>query len=664
MFDKILIANRGEIACRVIRTARRLGIRTVAVYSEADARALHVEMADEAYPIGPPPARESYLAIDRILEAARSSGAQAIHPGYGFLAENAGFADACERAGVTFIGPPASAIRAMGSKSTAKALMEKSGVPLVPGYYGDAQDFEALSSAAARIGYPVLLKASAGGGGKGMRVVQRASELAAAVASAQREATSSFGEGRLLLEKYLGCPRHVEVQVFADTHSHVVYLFDRDCSIQRRYQKVVEEAPAPGLDESFRRAMGEAACAAARAIGYVNAGTVEFLVDRGAFYFMEMNTRLQVEHPVTELITGYDLVEWQLRVAAGDALPKTQEQIQQYGHAIEARIYAEDPAREFRPSIGVLTHLKAPAETDHVRVDSGVRAGEEISIHYDPMIAKLAVWDHDRAGAIRRLRHALADYEIAGVATNLAFLARVAAHSAYAAGILDTGFIPRHAAELLPAVQPAPREALVAAVLHVLSDQRRNRERHAEASADRWSPWNSSRAWRMNSAGYQDLVFRDADAQISVRVYPQPDGDFRALLSGTHLRIHGAGNHIWIDGVKTPAAVVRNSDRFSVMIDGVTHDLHFVNPLAPAGAEEESTGSLTAPMPGRIIQVLTEPGALVRRGAPLLVLEAMKMEYTISAPADGKVETIRYAAGEVVREGAELLVFAPSEMGS
>jgi 3-methylcrotonyl-CoA carboxylase alpha subunit len=660
MFDKILIANRGEIACRVIRTARRLGIRTVAVYSEADTRALHVEMADEAYPIGPPRARESYLAIHRILDVARISAAQAIHPGYGFLSENAEFAEACERAGVKFIGPPASAIRAMGSKSAAKTLMEKSGVPLVPGYHGDAQDLEAFTAAAARIGYPVLLKASAGGGGKGMRVVRNASDLAASVASAQREATSSFGEGRLLLEKYMPCPRHVEVQVFADTQGHAVYLFDRDCSIQRRYQKVVEEAPAPGLDQPLRHAMGEAACAAARAIGYVNAGTVEFLVDQGAFYFMEMNTRLQVEHPVTELITGYDLVEWQLRVAAGSVLPKTQEQIQQHGHAIEARVYAEDPAREFRPSIGVLTHLKAPAETAHVRVDSGVRAGDEISIHYDPMIAKLVVWDRDRASAVQRLRHALADYEVAGVATNLAFLARVAAHPAYAAGALDTGFIPRNAAELLPAVEPAPREALVAAALHVLSDQRRDSESHAAASTDRWSPWNSSNAWRMNGAGYQDLVFRDADARITVRVHPQADGGFQALLSGAPLRIHGTGNHIWIDGVKTSAAVVRNADRFTVMIEGVNHELSFVNPLAPAGAQEESTGTLTAPMPGRIIQVLTKPGAVVLRGAPLIVLEAMKMEYTITAPADGKVEMIRYTAGEVVGEGAELLAFAPA----
>ncbi len=658
MFEKILIANRGEIACRIIRTARRMGIRTVAVYSEADARALHVEMADEALPIGPPPARESYLAIDRILEAARQSGAHAIHPGYGFLSENPAFAEACEAAGVVFIGPPASAIRAMGSKSAAKTLMEKSGVPLVPGYHGEAQDPDSLAAAAAAIGYPVLLKASAGGGGKGMRIVQRASDLPAAVASAQREAASSFGDGRLLLEKYLACPRHVEVQVFADTHGHVIYLFDRDCSIQRRYQKVVEEAPAPGLEESLRRSMGEAACAAARAIGYVNAGTVEFLVDHGAFYFMEMNTRLQVEHPVTERITGLDLVEWQLRVAAGGVLPKTQQQLESHGHAIEARVYAEDPAREFRPSIGVLTHLKPPRETEYVRVDSGVRAGDEISVHYDPMIAKLIVWERDRPAAVQRLRRALEDYEVAGVATNLAFLARVAAHSAYGAGAIDTGFIPRHAAELLPVAQPAPREALLAAVLRLLADQRRETGKRAAASTDPWSPWNTHIAWRMNSAGYQDVVFRDGESQISIRVYPNADGSFQALLSGALLQIRGADDHISIDGVKTAVTVVRQADRFTSIIRGINHDLHFIDPLAPAGSAEQAGGTLTAPMPGRIIHVLTEPGATVQRGAPLLVLEAMKMEYTITAPADGTVEKIHYAPGDVVNEGAELIAFA------
>jgi 3-methylcrotonyl-CoA carboxylase alpha subunit len=655
MFEKILIANRGEIACRVIRTAHRLGIRTAAVYSEADARALHVEMAGEAYPIGPAPARESYLRIDRILDAARRSGAQAIHPGYGFLSENADFSEACAQAGIAFIGPPAAAIRAMGLKSAAKALMAQSGVPVVPGYHGAAQDLDIFAAEAARIGYPVLIKASAGGGGKGMRVVERADDLAAAVASAQRESASSFGDDRLLLEKYLTRPRHIEIQVFADSHGHAVSLFDRDCSIQRRYQKVIEEAPAPGLDSARRRSMGEAACAAARAIGYVNAGTVEFIVEGDAFYFMEMNTRLQVEHPVTEAITGLDLVEWQLRVAAGEALPKTAEELRIDGHAIEARVYAEDPARDFRPSIGTLTHLKPPAENAHVRVDTGVRAGDAISIYYDPLIAKLIVWDRDRPAALRRLRNALAEYEVAGVTTNIGFLAALAAHPAFTADGLDTGFIARHSAELLPPAQPAPREVLAAAVTRVLADQRREAERCAADSHDPWSPWNQLLPWRMNGQGYQDLVFRDGESSVTVRVYPHRDGSFRADFPDGPAEVSGL---LSVDGVRLPVSVVRHGDDITVIRNGINHQLKWIDLQALYGTEEEAVGRLTAPMPGRIVQVIVEPGAEVKRGAPLLVLEAMKMEYTITAPADGKIEAIRYAAGDVVDEGAELISFA------
>ncbi len=537
MFEKILIANRGEIACRIIRTARRLGVRTVAVYSEADAHALHVEMADEAHPIGPPPARESYLNIGRILDAARRSGAQAVHPGYGFLSENADFAAACVAAGLNFIGPPASAIRAMGLKSASKALMERSGVPVVPGYYGDAQDLATLTAAAERTGYPVLLKASAGGGGKGMRVVERRADLEGAVSSAKREAASSFGDDRLLIERYLTNPRHIEIQIFADSHGQVISLFERDCSIQRRHQKVIEEAPAPGMDPARRRSMGEAACAAARAIGYVNAGTVEFIVEGDAFYFMEMNTRLQVEHPVTEFITGLDLVEWQLRVAAGEPLPQSAEEVRIYGHAIEARIYAEDPAREFRPSIGTLWHLATPKENQHVRVDTGVRASDAVIIDYDPMIAKLIVWDKDREGAVRRLRGALAEYQVAGVTTNIALLSAIAAHPAFAAGQLDTGFIGRHAAELTPASKPAPREVLAAAVLRVLRDQQREAAERAAATADPWSPWNQLTSWRMNGAGYQDLIFEEGESKITVRVHPWPDGQ----LPGSVARWRGGG---------------------------------------------------------------------------------------------------------------------------
>ncbi|MBF0333350.1 MAG: acetyl-CoA carboxylase biotin carboxylase subunit, partial [Alphaproteobacteria bacterium] len=450
MFDKILIANRGEIACRVIRTCRRMGVRSVAVFSDADASAMHVAMADEAIHIGPAPARESYLRGDVILEAARRAGAQAVHPGYGFLSENAAFARACEAAGVVFIGPPVPAIEAMGSKVESKRLMETAGVPMVPGYHGAEQSAEALCAAARKIGFPVLVKASAGGGGKGMRVVRAESELAEAVASARREAESSFGDGMLLIERYVEQPRHVEIQVFADRHGNVVHLWERDCSLQRRHQKVIEEAPAPGLEDSVRARMGEAGVAAARAVGYVGAGTVEFLYSAGGFYFIEMNTRLQVEHPVTEMITGRDLVEWQLRVAAGERLPLTQAEIPRRGHAFEARLYAEDPARDFMPSIGTLHHLRPPAEGPHVRVDTGVREGDAVSIHYDPMIAKLIVWDEDRPAALRRLRAALAEYEVVGVATNAAFLAALAGHPDFAKDAVDTGFIERHRAELVP----------------------------------------------------------------------------------------------------------------------------------------------------------------------------------------------------------------------
>ena len=660
MFDKILIANRGEIACRVIRTADRLGVRTVAVYSEADARALHVEMAGEAYPIGPAPALQSYLSVDRILDAARRSGAQAIHPGYGFLSENPAFAEACEAAGIVFIGPPAAAIRAMGSKSAAKSLMQKSGVPLVPGYHSDAQDLPAFAAAAERIGYPVLLKASAGGGGKGMRVVERPSDLESAIASARREAASSFGDDQLLVERYLSRARHIEIQVFADSHGNIVYLFERDCSIQRRHQKVIEEAPAPGMDPARRRAMGEAACAAAHAIGYVNAGTVEFLADSDAFYFMEMNTRLQVEHPVTEFITGLDLVEWQLRVAAGGRLPKTQNELNISGHAIEARVYAEDPARDFRPSIGLLTHVKPPAENAHVRVDTGVRTGDAISVYYDPMIAKLIVWDHDRASAVHRLRRALADYEVVGVTTNLPLLGAIAAHPAFAAGEEDTGFIPRHSAELLPLAGPASRTVLAAAVLRIFADRQREIRAHAELSGDPWSPWNQLTAWRMNGDGYQDLQFRDRESTIALRAHPRRDGSFRVDFPGGPAEVSGAIDDglIRIDGVQTRVSVIRGPAEITVIHEGLNHSLTIVDPLAAAGVEEQAAGRLTAPMPGRITQVLTRAGAAVKRGAPLVVLEAMKMEYTITAPVDGTVEEIRFRPGDVVDEGAELLTFA------
>jgi 3-methylcrotonyl-CoA carboxylase alpha subunit len=656
MFDKILIANRGEIACRIIRTARRMSVRTVAVYSEADRGALHVEMADEAYLIGPPPARESYLHIEKILDAAHRSGAQAIHPGYGFLSENAEFAEACEAAGIRFIGPPAAAMRAMGLKSAAKDLMAQSGVPIVPGYNGEAQDLDTLTSAAAGIGYPVLIKASAGGGGKGMRVVEQPADLAAAVASAAREAVSAFGNGRLLLEKYLAQPRHIEIQIFADSHGNVVSLFERDCSLQRRYQKVLEEAPAPFMDPARRRSMGEAACAAARAVGYVNAGTIEFLVHGGHFYFMEMNTRLQVEHPVTEGITGLDLVEWQLRVAAGEPLPKRAEELAIRGHAVEARIYAEDPAHEYRPSIGVLTHVKPPAG-DQVRVDTGVRTGDAICVYYDPLIAKLVVWGDSREQAITRLRHALADYEIAGVTTNIAFLGSVAAHPDYQAGRFDTGFLERRKADLITAPQPASREVLAAALLAVLSEQRRKVAESATLSGDPWSPWNQLNAWRLNGKAYQDIEFSEADARFRVRVFPSWSGGVCVELPQGPADLSEHTGAAFIDGVKLRASAVWSGGRLVVFHDGARHTLEWIDPLASRGGQTEAAGRLTAPMPGRIVRVLVQKGAEVKRGTPLVILEAMKMEYTITAPADGAISAVHYAPGDVVEEGAELISF-------
>ena len=460
MFDKILIANRGEIACRVAHTCRRLGVRSVAVYSEADANARHVTLCDEAYLLGPAPARDSYLKSDLILEIAQRCGAQAIHPGYGFLSENAEFAEACGKAGVVFIGPPAEAIRAMGSKSAAKTIMAAAGVPLVPGYHGADQDHDILAKAAEEIGYPVLIKASAGGGGKGMRIVEAATGLADGIAAAKRESMASFGDDHVLVEKYLLQPRHIEIQVFADTQHDAVYLFERDCSVQRRHQKVLEEAPAPGMTPERRQEMGKAAVAAAQAIGYVGAGTVEFIVHAdGTFYFMEMNTRLQVEHPVTEMISGQDLVEWQLRVASGEPLPCSQEDLSIKGHAFEARIYAEDPDRDFLPATGILQHLSTPEEGPHVRIDTGVRQGDEVSVHYDPMIAKLIAWDQDRDSALRRLRQALGDYQVVGVTTNLRLLSALSAHPAFAAGQLDTGFIEQHREQLFPERQPVANQS-------------------------------------------------------------------------------------------------------------------------------------------------------------------------------------------------------------
>jgi 3-methylcrotonyl-CoA carboxylase alpha subunit len=670
MFRTLLIANRGEIACRVMRTAKRLGLRTVAVYSAADAGAMHVAMADEAHLIGPAPPRESYLRIDRIIEVAQRTGADAIHPGYGFLSENEEFAEACAKAGVTFVGPPASAIRAMGDKSRSKVLMEKAGVPLVPGYHGEDQAEKALQAAADRIGYPVLIKASAGGGGKGMKVVETAAEFSAQLASAKREAASSFGDDRVLVEKYLTRPRHIEIQVFADQHGNCVYLFERDCSIQRRHQKVLEEAPAPGMTEERRRAMGEAAVAAARAVGYVGAGTVEFIADpSGQFYFMEMNTRLQVEHPVTEMITGTDLVEWQLQVASGERLPKLQDQLAIGGHAIEARLYAEDPARDFLPSTGTLAHLRFPDPSPQVRVDTGVRQGDAISIHYDPMIAKLIVWDRDRPAALRRLATALGHCEAIGLTTNVAFLHAVATHPAYLAGEVDTGFIPRHRDALIPPLPPADDRDLALAALALLLVRVGEAARHASGSGDPWSPWHAADGWRLNGDNHHTLRFRDPargeDAEIAVVAHFRRLGYALDLPGGQQeaagvLDVDGALTAT-IGGTRSRVSVVRQGDQIALIDGARVRRLQFIDPLAGAAAREVEDGRLQAPMPGKVTAVHVAAGAKVKRGQALMVLEAMKMEHSITAPADGIVTEIRFAAGEQVPEGAELIVFEKTE---
>ena len=662
MFDAVLIANRGEIACRVIRTLKRLGIRAIAVYSDADQGALHVVQADQAIRIGPAPASESYLRADAILDAARRAGAQAIHPGYGFLAENAGFARACRDAGLIFVGPSPEAIETMGAKDRAKAVAAAAEVPLVPGHHGGAQDDASLLEAAHELGFPVLLKAVAGGGGKGMRVVSRPDEFAAALEGARREAQAAFGDERMLLERYLDAPRHIEVQVFGDRHGQVVHLFERDCSVQRRHQKVLEEAPAPGISAQQRAALGATAVRLARAIDYTGAGTIEFLMDQsGAFYFMEMNTRLQVEHPVTEMITGLDLVEWQLRVAAGERLPLSQKEIALAGHAIEGRLYAEDPEHGFLPSTGTLAHARLPASGPSVRVETGVRAGDRISPFYDPMLAKIVVWGPDRAAALRRLRGALFDTEVVGLSTNLEFLARVVDHDAFASGAVATAFVADHAAELLAPAPPPDDEALAIAALWLLCRQRREAVAAAAAGADPHSPWHRVDGWRLNDVGHQTLRLRAAGEVVEI--------DAQAESAGWRLRINGreligaaeladdGGLEVELEGARGRAGVVAFGEQMHLFTPHGRYLVQRVDPLAIAAAEDEVGDVLTAPMPGRIVRQLIAAGDRVGRGAPLLVLEAMKMEHTIVAPGDGRIAALRYAEGDQVDEGAVLLDF-------
>ena len=662
MFRKILIANRGEIACRVMRTARRMGVRTVAVYSDADRDARHVRLADEARRIGPPAARESYLNVEAILAVARDTGAEAIHPGYGFLSENEGFARACAKAGLVFIGPSPESIAAMGDKSAAKQLMEKARVPLVPGYHGEKQEPGFLAKEAERIGYPVLIKACAGGGGKGMRVVRAAGEFKAALQGAQREARSAFGDERVLIERCLERPRHIEVQVFGDTQGNLVHLFERDCSVQRRHQKVLEEAPAPGMTEKRRKEMGEAAVAAARAVKYVGAGTVEFIAEQdGRFYFMEMNTRLQVEHPVTEMITGLDLVEWQLRVAAGEPLPLGQGDLRIRGHAIEARLYAEDPARDFLPQTGRLAHLRFPEDAADLRTDTGVESGASITPYYDPMIAKLIAWGEDRSAALARLAAALDEVEIAGLQTNVEFLARTVRSRAFASAELDTGLIERSRAELFPSRAPLSDQVLAAAAYAELLAEEHAAGARAAVSGDPHSPWDRVDGWRLNQDSHHAFAFAEGGERHLVSVHFRGAG-LRFGIAGREFALEGERLPdgrllVRLDGRACKARAVRDGRDWHVFIDGAHRRLTLHDELEGLDVDAVS-GSLAAPMPGKVIAVMVKPGDKVSKGTPLLILEAMKMEHTIAAPEDGVVKEVCFAAGEQVPEGAELLKLA------
>ncbi len=670
MFTKILIANRGEIACRVIKTARKMGILTVAVYSDADANSLHVNMADEAIYLGPSPSRESYLLAEKVVDAAIRTGAQAIHPGYGFLSENADFCRLCQQNSIVFIGPPVSAIEAMGSKSAAKNIMEKAQVPLVPGYHGDDQAEQTLKQAADAMGYPVLLKATAGGGGKGMRQVWKATEFAAELAAAKREAKSAFAEDTMLVEKYLTQPRHVEIQVFCDNHDNAVYLFERDCSVQRRHQKVIEEAPAFGMSENLRQQMGEAAIKSAQAIGYQGAGTVEFLLDVDeSFYFMEMNTRLQVEHPVTEMITKQDLVEWQLRVAAGETLPKTQQQLAIKGHSFEARIYAEDPNNDFLPATGKLEFLQTPVESDFVRVDTGVRQGDEVSVFYDPMIAKLIVWDESREKALQRLAKALSEYRINGVTTNIDFLYNLATCPPFINEEIDTGFIEKHQQLIFHENQQALADELPMAALYLVLSMNVKAQVQAAKTSDPFSPWHSSHAWRLNEAHIFELILGHNDSEYAVTVEQKRQGSssyYLISVDGKTLDCQGSINgdilHTSINGYRSYATIAQTTRAKSTHIslyrqNGVFNFTH-IQPDCGDNENDDANGGLLAPMNGTLVSVLVKAGDKVKKDQPLMIIEAMKMEHTIKAPADGLVESTFFAEGEMVDGGAQLLSFS------
>ncbi|KAJ1817785.1 hypothetical protein LPJ60_004659 [Coemansia sp. RSA 2675] len=669
LFDKILIANRGEIACRIIHTAKKLGIKTVAVYSEADKDSMHVRLADEAYLIGSAAAAESYLRVDTIIDVVKRSGAQAIHPGYGFLSENASFSDRLDKEGVTFIGPPGAAMRAMGSKSESKRIMQEAGVPVVPGYHGENQETGFLKERALEIGYPVLIKAVMGGGGKGMRIVQKPEDFEMMLESSRREAIKSFSDDKVLVEKYLTTPRHVEVQVFADKLGNAVHLFERDCSVQRRHQKIIEEAPAPDLLPEIRKLLGEKAVAAAKAVEYVGAGTVEFIMDQETqqFYFMEMNTRLQVEHPVTEMVTDTDLVQWQLEVAAGNRLPKLQDEIECTGHAFEARIYAENPDNGFLPDTGRLIHLSTPLATPDVRVETGVQSGDSISVYYDPMIAKLVVRGKDRQAALRVLRKALDEYEVVGVHTNIDFLKRLAKSPDFVDGKVETGYINKHLDELFPVAKEASPEAIAQAALASVIDRN---ARLAGASA---SPWAAVDSFRLSALGGQSVSVAFGDHKYKVDVIASAADVYSVVIkseTGTVVRRFDGARSQWTSATGggqlrvllgdrlCSSNVVFNGKDSSITVFDQGHVATFKIPQPEyLEGEEAAVGSVTAPMSCKIVQVLVEPGSEVTQDMPLVVLEAMKMEHVIKAPKAGKISEVYYKVGDLVDEGKSLVAF-------
>ena len=657
-FNTLLIANRGEIACRVIRTARAMGIRTVAVYSDADRDALHVALADDAVLLGPARARDSYLNIDRIMEAAQKTGAEAIHPGYGFLSENADFARRCAEAGIVFVGPTADMMEAMGSKSGSKALMEKAGVPLVPGYHGEAQDDATLTKAADKIGFPVLVKASAGGGGRGMRIVRSAEELLPAIVSAKREAKAAFGDDRMLIEKYVTNPRHIEVQVIGDSHGNLVSLFERECTLQRRHQKVIEEAPSPTLDPKQREAICAAARKAAGAVNYVGAGTIEFVSDGKEFFFIEMNTRLQVEHPVTELITGVDLVEWQLRVAFGEALPLKQDQIRLNGHAIEARVYAENPDKNFMPSVGRIRTWRTPREVDGLRIDAGYREGDTVSPNYDAMLAKVIAWAPTRDVAIGRLNRGLEETDVRGIVTNVPFLSALVTHPQVRANAIDTGFIERELAGLTARqLQLSDLElaACVAAIVHEEAQSRSDGHR---------SPWQTA-GWMMAGVRQRSFLFRSGGSEYKVSLRYSP-GSSTLVIDDRQIAFDHAGTeagslHVTLDGIQSRVTGIVDGHEIYVRTRHGRSEVHWVDPFGMEDEEQAGADRVVAPLPGTVVALLVEEGAAVEKGAAVVTLEVMKMEQTLRAPFAGTVVKLKCKVGDIVQEGVELAEIEPAK---